>query len=431
MEDLKTLSFVSKFSKPEVFNSQFHKVKIYVAYAGKNRNMSTISKDTFEKIIPSIYGIPIVGEWKGSDFGTHGGKIEITDDSITYTETTKPYGYIDSTAEVGWEMVTEEDGIEREYLYTTGFLWTSRYPEALNALDGDNNQSMELNIFDGFSTEDDYFEITDAEFSALCILGEKTEPCFESANVKQFNLDKETFKEEFSLMVKELKESTNDIPAEGGEKEEMSKPIIFELSHDDIRAKIFDILNPRDEDEYRIWNYWIMKVYDDYLIVEDENTTENYYKIPYSISENDEIVLGDKVQVFFEFLLQDEKDALDEMRNNYSVLEAEVKELREYKDEKEKIEYEAQLEQERQGKIDHINSEYESVSEEIKQEFINKIDEYTSTKDIDADMCIYIVKNKLDFSKANFNSTGKIGVDGQHQEPKFSPYGELSDKFNK
>src|SRR5690554_7442615 len=67
-------------------------VKVYIAYAGKNRNFSIISKETFEKMIPSLYGIPIVGEWKEEkeDFGTHGGKIEISDEGIKYIETTKP-----------------------------------------------------------------------------------------------------------------------------------------------------------------------------------------------------------------------------------------------------------------------------------------------------------------------------------------------------
>ena len=68
----KIITFESKFETPTKFNSQFHMVKVYIAYAGKNRNFSIISKETFEKMIPSLYGIPIVGEWKEEkeDFGT-------------------------------------------------------------------------------------------------------------------------------------------------------------------------------------------------------------------------------------------------------------------------------------------------------------------------------------------------------------------------
>ena len=140
--DEKIIAFESKFDKPKKFNSQFHMVKVYVAYAGKNRNGSIISKETFEKIKPSLYGVPIVGEWKGEDFGSHGGKIEISEDGVEYIDTTKPYGFVDSSADVQWEKVKEEDGTEREYLTTTAFLWTERYPEALRVLENKNNQSM-------------------------------------------------------------------------------------------------------------------------------------------------------------------------------------------------------------------------------------------------------------------------------------------------
>lgn len=209
----KIITFESKFETPTKFNSQFHMVKVYIAYAGKNRNFSIISKETFEKMIPSLYGIPIVGEWKEEkeDFGTHGGKIEISDEGIKYIETTKPYGFVDSSATVQWENVEEEDGTVNEYLTTTAFLWTNRYPEVLKVLENKNHQSMEINVFDGEYSEEepDYFELLDGEFSALCILGEDVTPAFESAKISQFSLDKEEFKSEFTQMVAELRNSLN------------------------------------------------------------------------------------------------------------------------------------------------------------------------------------------------------------------------------
>lgn len=218
MEQVKNMSVFAKFDKPMQFNSQFHKVKVYVAYAGDNRNYSSISKETFEKMIPSIFGVPVLGEWSKSDksFKGHGGKIEITDDGIEYIDTTKPYGFVDSNANVWWENVTEEDGMVREYLCTEAFLWTGRYPEALTVLDGRCNQSMELTVKDGEYRDDGYFEIKDAIFSALTILGEEIEPCFESGSFKQFSLRKDVFMHEFNLMVNELKSSLK-----GGEEENM------------------------------------------------------------------------------------------------------------------------------------------------------------------------------------------------------------------
>ncbi len=65
---------------------------------------------------------------------------------------------------------------------------------------------MEIEVSSGDFNNDDVFEITSFNFSALCILGDETEPCFEGANVtSSFNLNKEDFKNQFNQMIKELK----------------------------------------------------------------------------------------------------------------------------------------------------------------------------------------------------------------------------------
>ena len=464
--DNKIITFESRFDKPVKFNSQFHMVKIYIAYAGKNRNGSIISKETFEKMIPSLYGVPVVGEWKEEkeDFGSHGGKIEISEDGIQFIDTTKPYGFIDSSATVQWENVTEEDGTEREYLTTTAFLWTSRYPEALKVLENKNNQSMELNIFDGKMSEEypEYFEILDGEFSALCILGEDVEGCFESAKVSQFNLDKDTFKAEFTQMVAELKQSLN-FTFEGGENlednkekfeeeetvettevveeevpttEEVEETTVetseeetkeekftksFELSHDDIRSKLYKPLYDVEEQD-DTW-YYINKVFDDYFIY---SNYEKYYKQGYIKTDVDVAFEGERVELFVEFLTAEELEELKKIRENYSLILKENEELKEFKAQKDKEEFEAKQEELRQEKINHINTEYEKLSDDIKELFISKIDEYESTDDIDADICVYIVKNKITFSKAKKESTPvKVSVDEDVKNPMMSPYGDL------
>lgn len=458
--DNKIITFESRFDKPVKFNSQFHMVKIYIAYAGKNRNGSIISKETFEKLIPSLYGVPVVGEWKEEkeDFGSHGGKIEISEDGIQFIDTTKPYGFIDSSATVQWENVTEEDGTEREYLTTTAFLWTSRYPEVLKVLENKNNQSMELNIFDGKMSEEypEYFEILDGEFSALCILGEDVEGCFESAKVSQFNLDKDAFKSEFTQMVAELKKSLN-FTNEGGdnledkkfeeelvetteqefEKDEIVEETVvetseeetkeekftksFELSHDDIRSKLYRLLYDVEEQD-DTW-YYINEVFDDYFIY---SNYEKYYKQGYIKTDVDVAFEGERVELFVEFLTAEELEELKKIRENYSLILKENEELKEFKAQKDKEEFEAKQEELRQEKINHINTEYEKLSDDIKELFISKIDEYESTDDIDADICVYIVKNKVTFSKAKKESTPvKVSVDEDVKNPVMSPYGDL------
>lgn len=471
--DNKIVTFESKFGKPEKFNSSFHKVKIFVAYAGKNRNGSIISKETFEKIIPSIYGIPIIGDYHDDSFHGHGGEIVINDEGINYYDTTCAFGYIDSSAKVDWELVTEEDGIEREYLTVDGFLWTEKYPESLKALDGNHNQSMELTILDGAMSSDDenYFEILDAEFLALCILSPDTEPCFESAKVSQFNLDKDVFKSEFTQMVAELKKSINftnnqqQKTNKGGEsvedkkleeevietteetteefvedvvdettentdettvdtsEEEVEEKFtkVFELSHDDIRTKLYGLLY-EVEDEDDDW-YYINEVFDTYFIY---SGYKKIYKQSYVKTDVDVAFEGERVEMFIEYLTAEELEELNKMRDNYSLILKENEELKEFKAQKDKEEFEAEQEKLREEKVNHINTEYEHISDDIKELFISKVDEYESTEDLDADICVYIVKNKVTFSKAKKENTSvKLEVEQNEQKLVVSPYGDL------
>ena len=435
----KIITFQSRFGKPEVFNSSFHKVKIYVAYAGKNRNMSIISKETFEKIIPSIYGIPIVGDYHDDSFHGHGGKVVIDDDGINYYDTTRAFGFIDSSAKVDWEMVTEEDGTENEYLTVDGFLWTEKYPESLKALDGNHNQSMELIVKDAKVSEEDenYFEILDAEFLALCILSPDVEPAFESAGISQFNLDKEEFKLEFTQMVAELKQSLKGGENVGeknkkgfakGETEEKEDTQLknfiktFELSHSDIRIKLYQLIAPIEEQD-DTW-YWISDVYDEYFIYSND---AKYYKQGYIKTDVDVALKGERVEVFAEYLTADELTELNKMRDTYASLVEKNKELEIFKEQKEKEEFEAKQEKIRQEKIDYINTEYEKIPDDVKELFISKVDEYETVEDLDADICVYIVKNKVVFSKTKDNKSPsvKLGLEKENNELKLSPYGNL------
>lgn len=89
---------------------------------------------------------------------------------------------------------------------------------------------------------------------------------------------------------------------------------IFELSHEDVRSALYQLLAPIEEtlNEY----YWIMSVYDDYFIY--ESCCGNYYKQAYT-KENDAIAFdGERQEVFAEFVTADEKAELENMRANYS-----------------------------------------------------------------------------------------------------------------
>lgn len=196
-------------SESENKNAEFSPVKIRVAYVGKNRNKRCISKCVMDSMIPSLYNVPIVGHWRedAGNFGEHDVEIIKSGNKIEVKDLTRPYGVVPSDAEVWYEDVKEDDGTEHTYLCCTGLLWTARYPEASKIISEASNQSMEIRVYEKADWPDgDGYDITKAEFSALCILGrsenpdENMTPCFESASIEGYS-----FKTEFDEMIKHLR----------------------------------------------------------------------------------------------------------------------------------------------------------------------------------------------------------------------------------
>ena len=214
-----------EFVNVSPLNPLISKCEIKVLYTGLNRNRSFITKEVANKMAESLPGTPIVGQFMEKDFGDHGEEeLEITENGLRFVKTTVPYGFIPTDARIWWQNFLDKDGVEREYLLTEGYLWTGRYPETKRVVETGNHQSMELDRerLKGEWTKKDndefeYFNINEAFFSALCILGEDVEPCFEGANIKKpgllYSLDKDDFKSQLSNFMLDLKDALN---IEGG-----------------------------------------------------------------------------------------------------------------------------------------------------------------------------------------------------------------------
>lgn len=195
------------------------KCQIKVFYLGKNRNGSYIDKDTALGMAKTLRGAPIVGYYKQDkgDFADHGNKVTIDGDGVKFQCETKPYGFVAPDAKVWFKTFDEQDEfgnpVSREYLMTDGYLWTEQFEQAKSVIDEGKPQSMELDdkSLQGHWTVDnntgiEYFIITDAIVSKLCILGDDVEPCFEGAAVtapevsKTFSLDNNFKKTLFDMM---------------------------------------------------------------------------------------------------------------------------------------------------------------------------------------------------------------------------------------
>ena len=238
-----------EFVNIQPLNPLISKCEIKVLYTGKNRNRSFISKEVATKMANSLPGTPIVGQYfyQTGDFGDHGEEELVIDDKgIRFIKSTVPYGFVATDAKVWWQNFVDKDGVEREYLLTEGYLWTGRYPDCKRIIEKGNHQSMELDrdslvgewskISGEWSKfendEHEYFIISDAVFSALCILGEDVEPCFEGANITKkggimYSLDRDEFKEKMLDFMADLKDALNNLECEGGKQvENLNNPTI-------------------------------------------------------------------------------------------------------------------------------------------------------------------------------------------------------------
>lgn len=221
---------VATIDSPEFINLQpldinplMSQCEIKVFYLGENRNHSYITKEVAYEMAKTLRGAPIVGYYKeeNQDFRDHGDKVVIDDEGVHFQCQTKPYGFVAPDAKVWFQKFEDYDdfgnAVVREYLMTTGFLWTGQYEECKSVVEGEGKpHSMELdeNTLQGHWAENnkngmEFFIINDAIFSKLCILGDDVEPCFEGSSVSapkvssSFALD-DNFKKTLFTMMQEL-----------------------------------------------------------------------------------------------------------------------------------------------------------------------------------------------------------------------------------
>lgn len=93
--------------------------------------------------------------------------------------------------------------------------------------------------------------------------------------------------------------------------------IKYELSHDDVRYALYNLIAAKSEDDY--YYTWIAEVYDSKFIYQDCRENK-FYRQKYA-KDGDNVALdGDPIEVFSEWLSKDEKDALDALKSDYTLL---------------------------------------------------------------------------------------------------------------
>ena len=385
---------------PDAINPGISKCEIKVMYLGKNRNGSFIDKNTAIQMANSLRCTPIVAAYNENkeDFGDHGEVLHIEDGEIKFSCKTVPYGFVAPDAEVWFQKFddTNEFGetTTREYLMTTGYLWTGQYPELDKCINEGQGQSMEIDDVDGHWTKDsndiEFFIINDAIFTKLCILGDDVEPCFEGASVtspevsEHFSYNKE-FSHTLFAMMNELKsaltkggsmpkESVESVEVEPTATVEEEAPVVEEFAEDVETNE--DVESSEDSAE-ETFAEESKKKEDDSDDSDDESDDsdddDDYKKKP-----------GKKCEL--ENQVSELSEQLKELTDKFTALEAEAEELRKFKAERIDADKDAMI------------AKYHMLSDEDKAEIIADKDKFT-LGEIESKLALLYVQKNVNFDE--------------------------------
>ena len=412
---------------PLDINPLMSSCEIKVFYLGENRNRSYISKEVARDMAKTLRGAPIVGYFSDADgdFKDHGERMIIDGDGIKFDCLTKPYGFVAPDAKVWFQTFEDTDDfgnvIEREYLMTTGYLWTEQFPECKCAVEGDGRpHSMELdeNTLDGNWSKNqktgiDFFIINDAIISKLCVLGEVVEPCFEGSSVKSpevsasFTMVDDTFKNTLFSMMQDLKFALEGGKESMPENENMTtieetpivtEPIVEEPVADTAAEGNVDEVTSTENQNFTEDSSSEDKPADEFAKKDEEdNKADEDKKDDNSNSDSDDSNNDDK----------DDED--EEKKKNFTALEQELAELKtqfsametEYK---ELLAFKANIENE---KKDALIQSFYMLSEEDKKEVIENKAKY-SLDEIESKLSVICVRKKVNFDLEDTSKNDSI-----------------------
>lgn len=473
--DQKNCRFDSLLSDLVEVNPSFDKCNVKIAYTEANRNNTSISKEAFESSIKTLWYVPIVANYmkEADEIGGHDFDFIDKNGKLAMIALTEPVGVIPENAPWYWETIEDESG-SHEYLCTQGLIWKRQAAYSKLKEDGATKLSMEITIKKSVF-ENGILTIEDFYFTALTLLGDKHEPCFESAGIEMFTKDyfnekkhqmMEDFKKEFSkedeTMDNQEKnteneamenaqfeestvETTNESNDEQGEKE-------FSLNLNDFIEEIRSVLSQEtyvsrwgDEctrflfvdiqdseviyidrkDEYRV--YGAMYTMDgDKVSIDLINAKRK--KIKYLDFEDGENLDGSDpsfvVSGVFTQVQEDMKNKNEELNAQYESAKAELDEL--------KPKYEAMVEADNQRLAEIENQAKQKVFEKFDTE-ISGVEEYEALKSSDLksneieEKCYAILgKQKANFS-TNANSSVVNVVGNEENQEVRNTYGNLFD----
>lgn len=410
---------MAKEQKKKVFQLQLNEIKktddptklpcTFIIFDFEtSHNNTVISKEVALDASPTIINKPIVAKYHEVEgintatdaLGSHEaylgtdkhGELEVKTD-------TTPIGVFTSEGYI-IEIDTAEG--KKEVLAADAVLWSSRFSDACELLlewysRGINiNTSCEI-LYSNYSVKDgiEYIEAPIYLEGHAILNSEKRGehdivlPAYDSSRLVSFN--------EMQKFEKLVAQAANQEKQKEGEKVDKFKKV-FEPSHSDIRALIYNQLDPTLESNEESY---IADVYDTYFIVNiyswsEDNSYDKYYKINYA-KNGDTLTIDfdSKIEVFLKRNWEEvvpeeiqsqlnEKDTtisklseqFNEIKEKFNTaseklvqLNSALEELKPFKEQHEKAEFEKRVQEKKEfykSKFEALNAEEKFETEEVQ-----------------------------------------------------------------
>lgn len=283
----------------------------------------------------------------------------------------------------GYVLTLDENGEQKEVLAADAVLWKSKFSDPCNLLLEWFNRG--INILTSCEYFYKNYEFIDGVeyikepifFDGHCLLNSEQRgdhkvvlPAYESSRLLSFN-ELTEFKRLVAQAINQQKE---------GETMSLFKKVC-ELSHDDIRSKLYGEMSTRlSQDEYD--RSYIVEVFDTYFIYHEWNEGSKYYQVNYTKTEDGVTAdFSSKVEVMEErnwtVANSDTEKKVEELTAELNTvtaqiqsLNAQIEQLQPYKDKYEEEQFEKALNEKKEfyaAKFDAVEALDKYESEEVQQ----------------------------------------------------------------
>ena len=396
-------------------DSNLMKVKITVMHDGINYNGSKFTLQDMKRAEESVKNIPILGyvlrdtDGNLDDFDGHNMETRIKDSDRGFEIETyyleKPIGVVPESCNPRYEEI---DGLN--HLIVDGYIWKSYSNGSYKLIENSSFKgvSMEIEVLDGNWNElENVYDITDYRYTGITVLGDMVEPAMgDTCKIQKYSACAD-YKDALADIYREI----YSLERKEDNMEEIKDEVIVETQQEPEIEEVVESEETKEE------------------VVEAEEVTQTEEIVEeVEIPEETEVVEevkeeSETLDVFAELLEEVPgtlKEVADMITEKFSIINEELKTLREFKS---KIDLE-----ELKGQVDEISNKYDLDVDttELKEKTLSKD---ITLEQFEKELKVLFAEKVLEngkFSKDVKEEPAKVTVTS-HEEDK-TIYGGLFEK---